>query len=300
MDSKTEVGAIRQLIADNQNRQAAERLYQWFEGKSAGRQDAALGLLNRVTALNDNVLRGLISQADADLERNRITNSLLELVKQLDDTGPLPAAGKPFPVKVSIAVVVVLAAIVLGWLGLRKGPAPPPSAFDLTVNLHGPGGESDIIRQGRVKLVLGDYNLPPRDVNSDGQAFFDKIPGEFFDKPVKLVPLEMRYSVTPQSVRTPAESRSITFQLTPLPDTTVVRGIVFLPGPGDKPASGARLDFNAGQAEAAADEKGQFHVPVPGLPGAKVKLMIEYKGQNRYNRDVTLPSGELLQITLTQ
>lgn len=300
MDSKTEAGAIRQLIADNRNREAAERLYQWFDGKSAGRQDAALGLLNRVTALNDNVLRGLISQADADLERNRITNSLLELVKQLDDTGPLPAAGKPFPVKVSIAVVVVLAAIVLGWLGLRKGPAPPPSAFDLTVNLHGPGGESDIIRQGRVKLVLGDYNLPSRDVSSEGQAFFDRIPGEYFDKQVKLVPLGMRYSVASQSARTPAESRSITFQLTPLPDTTLVRGIVFLPGPGNKPAAGARLDFNAGQAEGAADEKGQFHVSVPGSPGAKVKLMIEYKGQNRYNRDVTLPSGEFLQITLTQ
>ena len=108
MDSKTEANLIRQLIADNQNKQAAERLHQWFEGKSASRQDAALGLLNRVTSLNDNVLRGLISQADADLERNRITQSLLDLAKQLDDTDTLPMTGKGFPAKPLLAIGIVL------------------------------------------------------------------------------------------------------------------------------------------------------------------------------------------------
>ena len=43
---------LRQLIADNQNKAAAELFYQWFEGKSASRQDAALALLNRIKALD--------------------------------------------------------------------------------------------------------------------------------------------------------------------------------------------------------------------------------------------------------
>lgn len=70
MDAATESGIIRQLIADNRNREAAQRLHAWFEGRSAGRQDAALGLLNRITALEAGLMRGLIGQADADLERN--------------------------------------------------------------------------------------------------------------------------------------------------------------------------------------------------------------------------------------
>ncbi len=298
MDSKTEANLIRQLIADNQNKQAAERLYQWFEGKSTSRQDAALGLLNRVTSLNDNVLRGLISQADADLERNRITQSLLDLAKQLDDTDAMPITGKGFPAKPLLAIGIVLLAAIAGWIWLKKPAAPP--YFDLVVNLHGPGGESDPVRNGKVALIVGDYRLPPRDISSDGQVFFDKIAGAYLDKPIKLVPLDMRYKVVSQSANSAAESRNITFQLTPVPDTTAVRGIVFLPEPGNKPAVNARLDFNAGQAEGSTDEKGRFNIRVPGASGAKVKLMIEYKGRSCYNRDVTLSSAEILQITLTQ
>ncbi len=299
MDAKKEAEIIRQYIADNRNKEAAERLCQWFEGKSTGRQNAALGLLNRVSALNDNILRGLISQADADLERNRITQALLDLTKQLDDTDPLPSVGGRFSLTaIAVAAAVVLAAVI-GWIWFHKAPAPPPS-FDLTVNLHGPGGESEVIRQGKVKLLLGDHFLSPKEINSEGQVFFDKISGEYYDQPVKLIPLEMRYKVVSQTARSASESRSISFELTPIPDTTLVHGIVFLPGPGNKPAAAAHLNINVGQAETTTDERGQFRVPVPVAAGATVNLMIDYKGRNRYNREITISSNKELLLTLNQ
>ena len=299
MDAKKEAELIRQYIADNRNKEAAERLCQWFDGKSTGRQDAALGLLNRVSSLNDNILRGLVSQADADLERNRITQALLDLTKQLDDTDPLPSGAGRFSIKTIAVAAAVFLAAVIGWIWFHKAPAPPPS-FDLTVNLHGPGGESDVIRQGKVKLLLGDHFLSPKEINGEGQVFFDKIPGEYYDQPVKLIPLEMRHKVVSQTARSASESRSISFGLVPVPDTTPVRGIVFLPGPGNKPAAEAHLSFNVGQALATTDEKGQFLVPVPVATGTTVNLMIDYKGQNRYNREITISSNKELLLTLNQ
>ncbi len=293
MSSQNEATLIRQLIADNQNKAAAERLYQWFEGKSAGRQDASLALLNRIASLDSNVLGGLVSQADAELERNRITKALLELSKQLDETGTFSEASPPIS-KAWIFGVLAIAIAGMLYLGLYKGP----SEFDVTLQLQGPGGASDRITAGKIILTLGDYPLPPKDINSNGQVIFDEIPGKYFDQPVRVAPLGIRYKVLSQTAQTAQESPHITFTLAPLPDTTLVRGIVFLSGAGNKPAVGAELDFDAGRGLGVTDEKGRFQVAVPAAAGKSINLRIDYKGQNRHNRSVTISATELLPITL--
>lgn len=299
MDAAAEFDLLRQLIADSKNRETAERLSHWFEGKSTARQDAALALLNRINTLQEDINRGVIGQEAAQLENNRITQALLDLARQLEQTGPLKSAvpGKPklswWIIGAAAIVLVVIALVFINNKGVQ-----PPSSFDLTVHLHGPGGESDIIREGKVKILLGDYHLPAQDIAADGRVLFEKIPGDYFEKDVSLVPLEMRYKVVGQSAQTPKESQSISFELQRLPDTTLVRGIVFLPGKEPKPAVGARLDFNLGKAAGVADSQGHFEVPVPEAGGATVKLMITYNGKQRYNREVTLSKDVPLQITL--
>ena len=292
---------LRQLIADNQNKAAAERLYAWFEGKSESRRDAALALLNRIRALDSSVLGGLISQADADLERNRITKALLELTKQLDDTEEITTEPAPPPTSKAwiFGVVAILLAGML-YLALDKSGNKTVVAdtFSVHVHVHGPGGESDLITAGKIKLLLGAYHSPVQDINSNGQAIFDEIPGKYLAEPIQAVPLEMRYKVTGQSARTAQENQNITFTLAPVPDTTVVRGIVYLPGAGNKPAAGADLDFNGGMATGKTDEKGRFQVAVPLAAGKTTRLKIDYLGKNRYNRDLTVSAGNLLELTL--
>ncbi|MBL7780886.1 MAG: hypothetical protein JNM22_06685 [Saprospiraceae bacterium] len=299
MTSEQTSATLRQLIADNQNKAAAELLYGWFEGKSASRQDAALALLNRIKALDSQVLGGLIAQADADLERNRITKALLELGKQLDETGE---ADMPEPAPESKAwiygvIVILLAGMVYLAFDKRGSSTAPPETFNLQVHVHGPGGEADLITAGKIKLLLGTYHSPIQDVNSNGQAVFTEIPGKYLAEPVQLVPMD-RYKVTAQSARSAQESRNLTFTLTPIPDTTLIRGMVYLPGPGNRPAAGATLDFNGGQATALTDEKGRFQMAVPLAAGKTAPLMIEYQGKNRYHRDLTVSTGTLFQLTL--
>lgn len=300
MNSEQEAIQIRQLIADNQNKSAAERLYRWFEGKSTERQDAALALLNRITALDSNVLGGLMAQADADLERNRITKALLELSKQLDETGAMPDASPPPMSKTWIFGVVAIVLAGMVYLAFSQDGTGVNAAFDLTVNLHGPGGESDIIPSGKIKLVLGDHNLPPQDINSNGRVVFDQIPAEYREKPLRVVPIGMRYKVVSQSASSAKESRSITVALAPLPDTTLVRGTVFLPGAGNKPAVGAELDFDNGRGIGTTDEKGHFQVAVPVSSGTQIKVMIQYQGKNGYNRGATVSNTSPLELTLNQ
>jgi len=297
--SEQEALLIRQLIADNQNKAAAERLYAWFEGKSDSRQDAALALLNRIKALDSSVLGGLISQADADLERNRITKALLELSKQLDDTGEMPEAAAPTSKAWIFGVVAILLAGML-YLALDKrgNKTAVPDTFNVNVHVHGPGGESDLITGGKIKLLLGAYHSPVQDINSSGQAIFDEIPGKYLHESVQAVPLEMRYKVVGQSAGTALENRNITFTLAPIPDTTVVRGVVYLPGAGNKPAAGAELDVNGGLATGKTDEKGRFQLAVPLAVGKTTRLKIDYLGKNRYNRDLTISASNLFELTL--
>lgn len=222
MDAAAEYKLLCQLIADNRNREAAERLNAWFDGKSAGRQEAAVGLLNRIAALQENVLRGVISQADANLENNRITQALLDLAKQLDETADPAAAlrgrGNRWLLLVAGAVVVLIAGWI--WASGNKGPRTPPASGAAT-----------------------------------------------------------------ETTRAAA-------------DTTVVRGIVYLPGAGNRPAAGAHLDFDVGRARCVTDESGHFQVPVPAAEGAIVKLLIDYEGRNRYNRNYTVSGKEPLLTTL--
>ncbi len=300
MNSEQEAALLRQFIADNQNKSAAERLYQWFEGKNAERQDAALALLNRINALDSNVLGGLMSQADVDLERNRITKALLELSKQLNETGAMPDASPPPMSKTWIFGVLAIVVAGMVYLAFSQDGTSVNAAFDLTVNLHGPGGESDIIPAGKIKLVLGAHNLPPEDINSNGRVVFDQIPAEYWEQPVRVVPVGMRYKVLSQSAQTAKESRSITVALVPLPDTTLVRGTVFLLGAGNKPAAGAEMDFDNGRGIGTTDEKGHFQVAVPVASGTTVKVMIQYQGKNGYNRGATVSNTSPLELTLNQ
>ena len=299
MSSQNEMTLLRQLIADNRNKEAAERLYQWFEGKSAGRQDAALALLNRISALDSNVLGGLVSQADAELERNRITKALLELTKQLDETGE---AEPEKPAESKAWMYGVLAILVAGMIYLsfdkRKSQPPAPDVFKVKVALNGPGGPSEVINTGKIKLLVGAYVSAPQDINSNGEAICDDIPGKYFSDTVQVVPLNMRYKVVSQSAFTAAQSQNIRFTLAPIPDTTVVRGIVYLPGPGNKPAAGATLDFGIGKGSGTTDEKGRFQIPVLAAASTTITLRIDYKGKNRYDRQVTVSANTELPITL--
>lgn len=298
MESENEAALLRQLIADNQNKEAAERLYHWFQGKNEARQDAALALLNRINALHTNVLGGLVAQADADLERNRITKALLELSKQLDEQGEHPEADAPMS-KTWIFGVLAIAFAGIIYLNFYKGGrATVPPAFDMTVNVYGPGGESDAITSGKIKMALGAYVLPPQDINSNGQAIFPEIPGPYWDDTIRIIPVGMRYRAGTPSARTAQESRKISVQLAPLPDTTLLRGMVYLSGAGDQPAVGAELDFDLGKSKTRTNENGQFELAAPLAAGKTINLTIRYQGRERFNKEVTISAAQPYKLTL--
>lgn len=284
-----EATILRQLIADNQNKEAAERLYQWFEGKSASRQDAALALLNRIKALDDQVLGGLIAQADAELERNRITKALLELSKQLEETGEPTEQETGSGSKAWIYGVVAILAAGMLYLALDKSdkPAAPPE-FTLTTHLYWGAGTLPVT-EGKIKLILGDYHLPPKDINSEGEVVFANIDGRYFHDTIRMVPVGSRYRILSQSAKTPRESQNITFKVEQMPDTTIVKGVVYLPGTENLPAAGAELTFDFGKGVGVTDGNGRFEIPVFSKPEKLVKLVIRYQDKQRYNKVILVP-----------
>jgi hypothetical protein len=80
--------------------------------------------------------------------------------------------------------VVLFALVVIGgfWLVPRAG------SFDVTVYVHGPGGKTDrvLTNRGKVMMELGQF---PRTalIRENGDAHFDGIPSEFFDREVLVM-----------------------------------------------------------------------------------------------------------------
>jgi len=72
---------LQTLIANGE----LNRVLEILSGEVPARMETTIILLkSRLNGLNDKINKGIIGNESADIERNRITNSILETVSRLD------------------------------------------------------------------------------------------------------------------------------------------------------------------------------------------------------------------------
>ena len=295
---------VHQLIADDRLETAVDELSRYWSGRHRGLHAAMLQTSRRLRALRDRQVKGTVSQADADVERARITEVLLAAAEQVDQPAPeLPPemeAGAP-AARTSrwlLAAGALIAAFLLFGYFFRNGTAAPAAApFQLELYLQTvTDGAPRALSGGRVEVLLGDYPLPVAQANAAGGIVFDGLPAEYLDDTVRVLPVDMRYRVVRQSAFLPGASRRITVELAPLPDTTVWRGVVVTAD--NDPVSGARIDIESGLAEAVTDERGYFNAAVPRPDGERVQVEVFYRGRRMRDAAYTLTGTEPARIIL--
>jgi hypothetical protein len=182
--------------------------------------------------------------------------------------------------------VVVFAMVVLGGLIL-----PKPSRVQAVVHVFGPGGADDVIRQGTVRLTLGQSVLvQPIDLN--GAAYFPDLSSEFLGAPVEISAQVEGYRNRPSPARTLPPNGVIRLDLDKIPPvrlSTTIFGTVL--GAADhRPREGVDISVEYGLAIGTTDRLGNFRFQVPRPENARVKLTASQQGKTGFDDFVTLPS----------
>lgn len=280
---------IKRLVAENETRQAAERLLAQFQGRNEQLAKLALVQLNNLKRLLDQTAAGVLSQAEIGLEQNKINQALLYLA---DEHARLYESGKPAQTASRrpyawLAGAAALALLAFGAYYLGGRPTAMPGSFDLEVRLHGPQGEQDPLRDGRVNVRLGQTTpQEAKTLDAEGRAWFRELGEKYVHDTISLIffPGKGRYQVISQSAYTAAESKTIRFTLDVLPENTLVRYALR----GKKgPLSGATVTID-GKLTARTDEKGYFELAVPKAAGAQAHFLIEKDGKRLFEQDLTL------------
>ncbi len=165
--------------------------------------------------------------------------------------------------------------------------------FPLTIYIHGQQGASDVLDYGPVRVRLGQYRLPPKEVDAQGEVYFEGIPMKYYHDSVKLELLSRPYAILHQSAYTPNQSQRITFEVSPA--NIQVRGTVYDNG---MRTEGAILDFDSGLAVDTTNQQGNFDLMIPKGEGEAAVISITYQGRVRFQRNMILSAHTPLQLTL--
>lgn len=283
---------VRHLIAENEQRQAAELLYKSFSGKNEQLAKIALVQLNNLKRLSDQVATGILSQAEINIELAKVNQSLLYLADEharlFENKRATKTSSNRKWLWTGVTALAGVAAVF--WILARPGAEKTPATFDLEVLLHGPKGEQDLVQQGQVNVRLGS-TVPqaPQPVDAGGKARFRELSGKYLHDSVQLVYFSndgLRYRVLRQSAVTGAESRTIRFELAVMPDTTHLKMAL-------RDRKGLMADAKVtidGKTVLFTDKNGYFEADVIKPSGALVHLLVEKGGKRRFEQDVTISS----------
>jgi hypothetical protein len=181
--------------------------------------------------------------------------------------------------------VVVFAMVVLGGLIL-----PKPSRVQAVIHVFGPGGSDDVIRQGTVRLTLGQSVLV-QPIDQNGAAYFPDLSSEFLGAPIEVSAQVEGYRNRPsEAARTLPPNGVIRLDLDKIPTvqpSTTASGTVL--GAGQRPLAGAVINVENGLATTTTDSLGNFHLKIPRADHTRVRLMALHGGKVGYDEYVLLP-----------
>ncbi len=184
---------LSNLISQGQLQKAIEYLLALDLSKTQKKE--VLGIASSYNSLESAQARGVLSFEQETLERNRITNRLLNLVNHLSDEPKSPQPGKkPFKwwqYVISLGVVIGILGGLAEFSGISLsdlfGRTQAPETFTITVFVHGKKGKDERILKNQGQVMLGlRTNEMACSINEKGEATFKELPIGFVGQKVSL------------------------------------------------------------------------------------------------------------------
>ncbi len=291
---------FHQLIASDQLSQAAEGLVGYWKGKNEPLAALSLAQLRRLRSLQTQQTKGTVSDNDAFVERAKITDALLSICAQVDSAKPtVPEelreqvqSGHPGNRRWLIPLLAILV-VAAGIFVFKPFSGEPESeAFSLSLGFHESGNAGKIIREGKVKVMLGDRDLGEKTIDPEGKVHFYNIPGDAGSDSIRIITVEMPFRVARQSAWMPEQSRNITVELEPVQQTIRWRGKVI--NAKQEPVENALVDVESGLASGKTDGSGNFEIQVPKREQVQVTVMVD----GRMVRNASFVLSETVPVTI--
>lgn len=295
MANKTLSDRVRQLIAENEQRQAADILADAFRNKNTGLYNLAVIQQGNCKKLGDQSAAGILSTDEINREQAKINAALLHLA---DEHARLFEPVKP---GISMArkrlwyALILVALALTGWLIARVVEnSAYPETFNLEVRLHQPYGEQAAITDGEVNLRLGDaVPQEKHPLDASGVTIFKDLSSRKFQgDSVHLLYFptkNQKFKVVDQSaVTTTGKDQTIRFTLEFIPDTTLVEMTLF--DTNGKRIPGAQITID-GTLHCTSDAFGYFQAAVPKANGAIADFVIEKNGKRLFKQELAISPG---------
>lgn len=300
MDPTVAKEKFHQLIAGDQLNEAAEGLAEYWKENNEPLAALSLAQLRRLKTLQTQQTKGTVSDNDAFVERAKITDALLSICTQIDAAKPTVPdafweASRPessLNNKLWIALVG-LALVIAGIFVFRSfSGESQPGAFDLTLGFHETGDPGKMIREGKVKVLLGDRDLGEKPIDPEGKVHFYHIPGEAGSDSIQVIPVEMPFRVARQSAWAPEQNHNITVEMTPVQQIIRWRGKVI--NGKLEPVENAVVDVESGLASGKTDKSGNFEIEAPKREQVQVTVMVD----GRMVRNARYVLSETVPVTI--
>lgn len=295
MTNKSLSDRVRQLIAENEQRQAADILSDAFRDQNASLFNLALIQQGNCKKLADQSAAGILSTDEINREQAKINAALLHLADEharLFETGK--SAVSQAPKRLWYAVALAALALTVWLIARVVENTGYPETFNLEIRLHQPGGEQAAITEGQVNLRLGDA-VPQEKHTLDGSGtavFKDLSSGKFRGDSVYLLyfPAQNRkFTIVDQSAaKTTGKDQTIRFTLEFIPDTTLVEMTLF-DAKGQR-IPGAQITID-GTLRCTSDEHGYFRAAIPKASGAIADFVIEKNGKRLFKQELAISPG---------
>ncbi len=275
MDS---ISRLKTLIAENKTKEAISELLRLT--KDTKLSDKVIQQSAKLTQYEEEKLAGIHSVDALNIMRNRINNSLLSIIEQLQtpDEELLEESRETESRKAnqkSLWQYITAAAVIIGILGslaevfnfINIFPDKNSGAtHTVTVLVHGKEGKDDLVlpNRGIVYLIYGDAKIPEQ-INNEGEATFKQIPERFFapDAKVEILfedPEKEPYRVAHRDTSYELKQQSYISLLVVLEGMEQIRGVVedFETG---EPIDSARVRI-FGKA-VYSNQDGEFTLDIP-------------------------------------
>ncbi|NEU07723.1 hypothetical protein GZH53_05315 [Flavihumibacter sp. R14] len=193
--------------------------------------------------------------------------------------------------------VIFFIIIYLGYR-YRPEPATEKSPLSLSVLLKGPDGSDELIRDGQVRVRIGQYSSV-KQVDNEGSAVFTGINSDYKGLKIDLSAEIPGYNLINSSLYTLNDSliyTNLTLRLVKKLDSIAVRGnVITLPSRTGIP--GATIRFQGVMKTYTTDSLGDFTAVLPFKSGAETRIIVSKGNREIYNSLRTLSENDFLSIS---
>ena len=287
---------LRTLIAQGKTKMTIQKLLEISEG--LGDEDLYNDVIFQSSKYEEylkNKSRGILNNEELNIALARVNDALLEIIGKIPErikvsSPSFPNLFKPLNLGL-LALILVVTIIIFYQFDVILGIFTQQNrGKSLTVFVHGKNGKSDLIlkSKGKVELTYGTKKAR-ESINDKGQAVFNEIPGNFFEKDTKVYINVVETEGEPYQALNPDSLYKLTIG-SPIYLAAALMGLEKITGTvyfNDQPLQGVTVSI--GNLRTISNDLGYYELIIPDSLQKQQQKVLFYKEGFKLMESIVFP-----------